>query len=774
MRDFLNSILAFIGLESLTDDEFETLEIESYGYDNDTYLALSDILKSRESVSTAQDALRHYFLAKGAELETVSVGRSNIFIGAALDCDDPIPSYPGSSASTALADDYATEGKQDAIIAILESTNEALDDIFAKVLSFETDSIQVHGDVGVLSQFNLSNSNPLTVAIVDADGNQITSLGGGGSSGTEYTEGDVETEIVGTAIMWEDDSDVMRAVSAAKPLPVGVIGSIVVEASSLDIRPLDFATDSVDVSGSSIEVSNFPSTQEVTGTIELGATSLAALENISVTVTSIGEVEIRNESGNPVPISGDVVVVSSALPSDAATQTTLEALNNKVTAVDTGAVVVTTLPSLPSGTNNIGDVDVLSLPAITGTVAVSNFPATQPVSGTVTANAGTNLNTSALSLETTQNSLKTALEIMDDWDESDRAKVNIVVGQAGVTAGAGSVAANTPRITHASDDPVTTALQIMDDWDESDRAKVNIIVGQAGVQGASGAVSANTQRVVLATDVALPTGTNTLGSIKITDGTTVVTVRELGSNDAINVAICDGSGNQITSFGGGTQYTEDVASAADPIGTMLMAVRADTLSAVTTTDGDNIASRATNKGELYVKHVDTIQAVGSIAHDTTDSGNPVKIGFVAKNLGSLITPVTDGDRVNGLADRYGSQFVIQGSSFIKTLNVDFSSAQAGTAIITAASNESIRIYSYIVQIDYDAQVAASIYMGFGAVSTPLTAGCLFANTGIVPGYYPMTYSAPPQGASGEDLRITSDAPVNGNISIQVVYDIVVI
>lgn len=34
-----------------------------------------------------------------------------------------------------------------------------------------------------------------------------------------------------------------------------------------------------------------------------------------------------------------------------------------------------------------------------GTVAVSNFPATQPVSGTVTANAGVNLNTSALALE---------------------------------------------------------------------------------------------------------------------------------------------------------------------------------------------------------------------------------------------------------------------------------------------------------------------------------------------------------------------------------------
>lgn len=48
--------------------------------------------------------------------------------------------------------------------------------------------------------------------------------------------------------------------------------------------------------------------------------------------------------------------------------------------------------------------------------------------------------------------------VLDDWDESDRAKVNLVVGQAGVTAGAGAVAANTPRVTLASDDPLLTAL----------------------------------------------------------------------------------------------------------------------------------------------------------------------------------------------------------------------------------------------------------------------------------------------------------------------------
>ena len=149
---------------------------------------------------------------------------------------------------------------------------------------------------------------------------------------------------------------------------------------------------------------------------------------------------------------------------------------------------------------------------VDGAVTVSG---TATVSGSVTANAGTNLNTSALALEAGGNlaGAATSLAVLDDWDESDRAKVNPIVGQAGVAAGAGAVGATTQRATLASDDPAVVALQVLDDWDESDRAKVNPIVGQAGVAGGSGTVGATTQRVTLATDVALPTGTNSIGTV---------------------------------------------------------------------------------------------------------------------------------------------------------------------------------------------------------------------------------------------------------------------
>jgi hypothetical protein len=63
------------------------------------------------------------------------------------------------------------------------------------------------------------------------------------------------------------------------------------------------------------------------------------------------------------------------------------------------------LTTIATNTTNAGT------PVVSGTVAVSNFPATQPVSGTVTANAGTDLNTSALALESGGNlaSLNTKL-----------------------------------------------------------------------------------------------------------------------------------------------------------------------------------------------------------------------------------------------------------------------------------------------------------------------------------------------------------------------------
>lgn len=84
MRDFLNSILNFIGSESLTDVEFETVEAKYPIYDKDTYNDLAKILQTRDSVSIMISRLTKYYQAKGVDVEKKKVGKTNILVGSPL------------------------------------------------------------------------------------------------------------------------------------------------------------------------------------------------------------------------------------------------------------------------------------------------------------------------------------------------------------------------------------------------------------------------------------------------------------------------------------------------------------------------------------------------------------------------------------------------------------------------------------------------------------------------------------------------------------------
>ena len=48
----------------------------------------------------------------------------------------------------------------------------------------------------------------------------------GATSGTEYTEGDTDATITGTAIMWEDAANTLSTVNVSKPLPAMVTGNV--------------------------------------------------------------------------------------------------------------------------------------------------------------------------------------------------------------------------------------------------------------------------------------------------------------------------------------------------------------------------------------------------------------------------------------------------------------------------------------------------------------------------------------------------------------------
>lgn len=69
-----------------------------------------------------------------------------------------------------------------------------------------------------------------------------------------------------------------------------------------------------------------------------------------------------------------------------------------------------------------------------------------------------------------------------------------------VPVSAASLPLPTGAATLAEQQTQTSSLSVMDDWDESDRAKVNTISGEVGITGGAGAVTANTTRVAIATN----------------------------------------------------------------------------------------------------------------------------------------------------------------------------------------------------------------------------------------------------------------------------------
>lgn len=162
------------------------------------------------------------------------------------------------------------------------------------------------------------------VALVDGSGNLMVNIAAGSSSGTEYTEGDTDASITGVAVLVEGPSNTLTAlqVDASSHLQVDIAASS--------------ATVTVDGSGVTQPVSH------------AALTELAAAIDTEVQVDVVGSLPagtnaIGKLTANSGVDIGDVDILSIA------------AGDNNI-----GNVDVVTLPALAAGTNNIGDVDVLS------------------------------------------------------------------------------------------------------------------------------------------------------------------------------------------------------------------------------------------------------------------------------------------------------------------------------------------------------------------------------------------------------------------------------
>ncbi len=231
----------------------------------------------------------------------------------------------------------------------------------------------------------------------------IVDAGGGG--GTQYTEGDTDATITGNAILWEDASDILRAVSVAKPLPVSdagasltVDGTVTVQDGGNVISVDDAgASLSVDDAGGSLTVDNGG-----TFAVQENGAALVALQLIDNLVLAEDVV-----AGNGDPGIQSLAVRKATPANLSGTDGDYEPLQINAGRLWTSATIDA---ALPAGANNIGDVDVVTVPAplsitgggtevtalrvtlasdSTGLISVDDNGGSLTVDGTVTASNAT-------------------------------------------------------------------------------------------------------------------------------------------------------------------------------------------------------------------------------------------------------------------------------------------------------------------------------------------------------------------------------------------------
>ena len=352
--------------------------------------------------------------------------------------------------------------------------------------------------------------------------------------------------------------------------------------------------------------------------VDIGDVDVLSLPSLPAGTNNIGDVDVLSLPSLPAGANAIGTVGVTSLPVlpagdnnignvDIVTMPSLPAGTNNI-----GDVDVLSLPALPAGTNNIGDVDVLTLPALpAGTNTIGSVKITDGVS-TASVRALAN---NALNVAITDGSGNQITSFGGGTQYAEGATAATITGTAMMMEGA----ANTLVVAQGTAaDGLLVNLGANND--------VTITSGTVTI----GAGTNNIGDVDVLTLPALPAGTNTIGSVKLTDGTNTAAVLNLTTNDALSVAIVDGSGTQITSFGGGTQYTEDAVAAADPVGNAQMLI-ADSTPGLAVADGDNVARRGTRYGAAYTQiisstgsFIDTFGGGSQFARDSvaggTDSG----------------------------------------------------------------------------------------------------------------------------------------------------------
>jgi hypothetical protein len=319
-----------------------------------------------------------------------------------------------------------------------------------------------------------------------------------------------------------------------------------------------------------------------------------------------------------------------------------------------GAAVAT-----PTGTVSLGfdgtNVQALSTTAA-GLLNIADGGGSITVDGTVTANAGTGSFTVAQATAANLNATVVGTGTFAVQAAQSGAWT------VGVNNAGGASAVNIQDGGNSITVDGTVAATQSGSWSVTNLANSGVDIGDVTINNAAGAAAVNIQdggnSITIDGSVGLNAGTNYVGKVRLTDGTTDAEVVPLTGFNAQAVAIVDINGDQISNFG--TQYL-DGTNVSTPTGTVMLGF-----------DGTDVqAVKALTTGELVI--------TGDVPHDSPDAGDPVKIGFQAET--ALPTAVANGDRANGISDRYGRQLVAHIDPGMQTWkSAEYTSTQTGTNI----------------------------------------------------------------------------------------------
>ena len=369
-------------------------------------------------------------------------------------------------------------------------------------------------------------------------------------------------------------------------------------------------------------------TQPVSGTVtaNLSATDNAVLDSIAASLAgtlTVGSHEVTN--------AGTFAVQAA--------QSGTWNINNisGTVSLPTGAATAAKQPAL--GTAGTASSDVITVQGIASMTAlvVDGSGVTQPVSGTVTANLSAIDNAVLDSMDAHLDAIETTLD------------GGITVSNLGLTELAAAINAN--------------------------RLDVNIAADGVGIGG-------GTQYSV--DDAAGGTDTGTVSLAVRDDSLTTLTPAD---GDYVPLRVSSTGALHVTGGGGGTEYTEDVATPNPIVGTATLIERDDALTTVTPVEGDWIGLRGTAEGALWVQDFNSDAILADTAAMVVDlAAIEALLGTIDTDTGSIATSAStiagDTTSIDGKITACNTGAVVISSGTVTTVSTVTNLSQLGGSAVS--------------------------------------------------------------------------------------------